>query len=149
VDKGVGRKSERLFIHFLKRKLWIGGQLSTECHIMSLENNELAWFSHIVYIEASNIWKGEKKMGATCEYCKGDMLKVKGCVFTHFEIKGEKVKRDVTDFGEIMPGRRCHDCGAINGQPHHFGCDTERCPVCGGQAIGCECLEGASLLRRK
>ena len=33
----------------------------------------------------------------------------------------------------------CHDCGAAKGQFHAFGCDVERCPVCGGQLIFCEC----------
>ena len=32
----------------------------------------------------------------------------------------------------------CHDCSAIKGQYHVPGCDVERCPLCGGQAIGCE-----------
>jgi hypothetical protein len=86
-------------------------------------------------------------MGAICEFCKGDMLVVNGCTFTHFQIKGKLFKRDLTDFGEIFPGKRCHDCGALNGQPH-FGCDTERCPVCGGQALGCSCLGGAFLIKK-
>lgn len=33
----------------------------------------------------------------------------------------------------------CHDCGATYGQYHTEGCDTERCPCCGGQLISCDC----------
>lgn len=33
----------------------------------------------------------------------------------------------------------CHDCGCPDGTLHHPGCDNERCPRCGGQAIGCSC----------
>lgn len=36
-------------------------------------------------------------------------------------------------------GERCHDCGALKGHYHHWGCDAERCPACYGQLIGCDC----------
>lgn len=42
----------------------------------------------------------------------------------------------------LWPGPgRCPDCNIAPGGQHHPGCDMERCPVCGGQLIGCECLD--------
>jgi hypothetical protein len=33
----------------------------------------------------------------------------------------------------------CHDCRVIKGEFHVPGCDVERCPLCGGQVITCDC----------
>ncbi len=36
-------------------------------------------------------------------------------------------------------GENCHDCSVSRGAIHHFGCDVEECPMCGGQLLGCDC----------
>jgi len=46
-------------------------------------------------------------------------------------------------------GQPCHDCGVTKGELHTFGCDAERCPVCGGQVIYCECDFDDELVREK
>ena len=82
-----------------------------------------------------------------CEVCKSEMLSADGCLKGQIKIKGAKaIKRSLAHWCE--PGERCGDCGAKYGKPHHWGCDIERCPHCGGQLIGCEC-EGLTLLLQK
>lgn len=83
---------------------------------------------------------------AKCNYCNQDMLKCDGCTKSiiiledgkkHHRIKmgdNEDFYSDITNKNE-----RCHDCGALVGHYHHFGCDCERCPKCHFQLISCDC----------
>jgi len=87
-----------------------------------------------------------KKKFATCEQCKREMKPGSTCNKTMFaEPNTGKVKpaarvgehpHDMNTHGD---NASCHDCNAKRGGFHHSGCDNERCPHCGGQAIGCMC----------
>ena len=43
------------------------------------------------------------------------------------------------DWKAAASKRPCHDCEAVAGQHHAFGCDAEQCARCGGQRLGCPC----------
>lgn len=83
-----------------------------------------------------------------------EMLTANGCSYKRVVIKGEHQKT----FNRIKVGApgdwyeksvgtpeekdiRCGDCGAKIGYYHHYGCDIEKCPICGSQFLSCDCLE--------
>lgn len=51
-----------------------------------------------------------------------------------------------TDWG--AGDRACSSCGVAAGSLHHRGCFIERCPVCEGQAMSCQCDYRESFGRR-
>ena len=84
-------------------------------------------------------------MASICKDCGKEMTPGNGCTMERVSLtNGEDIQR--TRYGDEHRGpwempEFCHDCNVAKGQTHHFGCDLERCPKCGGQLIGCACFE--------
>jgi len=79
---------------------------------------------------------------AICKDCGQKMDVGNSCTIEHIKLNGKVYER--IPYGvEGFYGEVCHDCNVKIGQIHHFGCDVERCPKCGGQLISCSCGESS------
>jgi len=79
---------------------------------------------------------------AICKDCGQKMDVGNSCTIEHIKLNGKVYER--IPYGvEGFYGEVCHDCNVKIGQIHHFGCDVEQCPRCGGQLISCSCGESS------
>ena len=79
---------------------------------------------------------------AKCDCCKQEMLTADGCAYKFVKTtNGTYYKRFLVGDNDWCHKEtdRCGDCGAKYGHYHHPGCDIERCPICHGQLLSCDC----------
>ena len=70
-----------------------------------------------------------------CRYCKNEMSLGMGC-------KDPVVVFGETSYKRLPATKKCPDCNVNPGGIHHYGCDIEKCPKCGGQLLSCPCWVG-------
>jgi len=76
---------------------------------------------------------------AICTTCDADMELGVSCSLRVYEDFVDGVARRRIANGARQP---CGDCGTPSRGLHHPGCDLERCPACGRQALTCGCTGG-------
>lgn len=82
---------------------------------------------------------------AICRWCNQEMRDSVSCIGKTEDLPGNTVV-EFPD-GSTLPSipyhgdEPCHDCKTPSGGYHHPGCDSEKCPKCGGQLISCGCLD--------
>lgn len=94
-------------------------------------------------------------MSVICNECNREIDMASGCTVSQIILEdGVAYDRILVDAQVEYEDARCSDCGAQPGNFHHYGCDQERCPKCGGQMISCNCCDksvgaksGAKIIR--
>lgn len=80
-----------------------------------------------------------------CEICNENMLEAKGCnnylyvLIDETTVVPVKVGDETDWYHGEGEDARCGDCNSSFGETHHLGCDIERCSICHGQFISCDC----------
>jgi hypothetical protein len=82
----------------------------------------------------------------TCDVCLDEVNNSDGCTPVQLALLNGVFERVPYGMESRFSRRRkpktvCGDCGVLPFFFHHFGCDMEECPDCGGQQIGCDCSE--------
>jgi len=86
-----------------------------------------------------------------CLCCNQTMAPEHGCIFTHIAMNGSEYRRIKagTENDHIKEGDICRGCNVGYGQYHHCCCVLERCPICDGRLLSCDCPKRDMFLLRR
>ena len=79
---------------------------------------------------------------AECQYCVQEMTTAASCTVAGLRRDGKLIPLTPYTASRrrgVTVRNRCGDCGVRPGGYHHLGCDMQRCPLCRGQLMSCEC----------
>ncbi len=77
---------------------------------------------------------------------KAAQLRAQAKALAHHADLLERETFNKIESGELKEGEEtCWDCGVKPGELHHWGCEVECCPWCGGQVISCVCFRATDL----
>ena len=82
------------------------------------------------------------KVDAKCPICGSVVWHTVSCRKRTLPINGKIYQRikmgDPRDYYHNKENEVCEDCGVKKGRWHHYGCEKERCPICGKPLYKCE-----------
>jgi hypothetical protein len=77
---------------------------------------------------------------AICSWCEREMTTASSCTVSVLHRDGSPIRMIPWGKERGWRGRgRCGDCGVNPRGFHHLGCDVQRCPLCEGQMLSCDC----------